>query len=182
MTPVEITLPPGCLLRKANSSDRLDLKQLERKTMIEIFPEFLSFLLVMNILVALPLLRSNPFLVAAASGGFWIPYIFGLTFMFFNNKTFWFDLSNTWHIKCQGRLVAGITLHRGTKGLEIRSLFVEKKWRRRGLGSALVRRLIQETHPPIFLNCSHGLVSFYSRLGFVQYGSNMCGLPYMIYR
>jgi GNAT superfamily N-acetyltransferase len=86
--------------------------------------------------------------------------------IYFSNKTF-FDLSNTWHIKCQGRLVAWAALNKNRKGSRILCLFVVESWRRKGLGSALVNCLIQEASPPLSLFCKHGLVSFYSRLGFV---------------
>jgi GNAT superfamily N-acetyltransferase len=128
------------------------------------------------------LISYHPFLLALGVGVLWVPSTSRLIFMFFSNKLSAFDLSNTWYIKCQGRLVAWVTLSRDTKGSLIQVLFVEKTWRRRGLGSALVKRIIQETYPHISLNCSHKLVSFYSRLGFVRYGSNMFGFPYMVYK
>jgi GNAT superfamily N-acetyltransferase len=102
--------------------------------------------------------------------------------MYFSNKLSFFDLSNTWYIKCQGRLVAWVALSRETNGSVIQVLFVEKTWRKRGLASALVKRIIQEAHPPISLHCSHQLVNFYSRLGFVRHGSNILGFPCMVYK
>jgi GNAT superfamily N-acetyltransferase len=129
-----------------------------------------------------PLTSFNPYLLTFVLVALWVPLISGLIRVFFNDKTSFFDLSNTWYIKCQGRLVAWVTLHRNPKDSEIKLLFVEKNWRRRGLGSALVKRLIQEAHPPILLGCSHKLVSFYSRLGFVRYGSNIFGGQYMVYK
>lgn len=127
------------------------------------------------------LISYHPFLLALGVGFLWVPSTFRLIFIFFNNQTYFFDLSNTWYIKCQGRLVAWATLSRDTKGSVIQVLFVEKAWRRRGLGSALVKRLIQEATPPLSLTCSHKLVRFYSRLGFVPSRSNIFG-QYMVYK
>ena len=58
-------------------------------------------------------------------------------------------------------------LDRTEKKSSIQSLFVAPAWRRRGLGSALVRRLIQEAPLPLYVDSLPERVSFYTRLGFV---------------
>lgn len=58
-------------------------------------------------------------------------------------------------------------LDRTEKKSSIQSLFVAPDWRRRGLGSALVRRLIQEAPLPLYVDSLPNRVSFYTRLGFV---------------
>jgi GNAT superfamily N-acetyltransferase len=58
-------------------------------------------------------------------------------------------------------------LDRTEKKSSIQSLFVAPAWRRRGLGSALVRRLIQEAPLPLYVDSLPNRVSFYTRLGFV---------------
>lgn len=164
MSQSEITLPPGCLLSKANSSDRLEFKKLERQYIIKSFPPLLvSFLLILVILV-LPSGNFNLVSILFIVG--FLGYVLRLMIIYFRNKTF-FDLSNTWYIKCQGRLVAWAALNQNRKGSRILCLFVVENWRRKGLGSALVNCLIQEAPPPLSLFCEQGLVSFYSRLGFV---------------
>jgi GNAT superfamily N-acetyltransferase len=166
----EITLPPDCLLRKANSSDRLEFKKLERqqviRILINIFLQFLAFLLGIIVSEGLSFIISNPSFIALVVGLLWLPSVFRLILIFFSNKTS-FDLSNTWYIKCQGRLVAWAILNQNMKGSHIVCLFVVKSWRRKGLGSALINRLIQEATPPLSLVCPRKLASFYSRLGFV---------------
>lgn len=193
MTQPEITLPPGCLLRQANSSDWLEFKQLQRQNIINSFPQLLFFLVGLSLVVIFLLLLTlwmaglffpltityHPFLLAL--GVIWFSSISGFVLGLFTNKKPFFDLSNTWLIKCQGRLVAWGILSRNTKGSQIVGLFVVKTWQRRGLGSALVKRLIQESTPPLSLSCSHKLVSFYSRLGFVPSRSNIFG-QYMVYK
>lgn len=182
MRPAEIRLPPGCLLRKANSSDRLEFKQLERRNTIRTYPQFFVLFLVLTLIMTPVLISYHPLLLAFGVGVLWVPSTSRLILMYFSNKLSFFDLSNTWYIKCQGRLVAWIALSRETNGSVIQVLFVDKTWRRRGLGSALVERIIQEAHPPISLHCTHQLVSFYSRLGFVRHGSNILGFPCMVYK
>jgi GNAT superfamily N-acetyltransferase len=193
MTQAEITLPPGCLLRQANSSDRLEFKQLQRQNAINSFPQFLVFGLGLTLVLILLLfftlgivglffplkITYSPILLAL--GAVWLALISGFFLGLFTNK-FFLDLSNTWLIRCQGRLVAWVTLRRNTKGSLIQVLFVEKTWRRRGLGSALVKRLIQEASPPLSVGCPPNLVRFYSRLGFVRYGSNIFGGQLMVYK
>jgi GNAT superfamily N-acetyltransferase len=58
-------------------------------------------------------------------------------------------------------------LARTEKKSSIQSLFVAPAWRRRGLGSALVRRLIQEAPLPLYVDSLPNRVSFYTHLGFV---------------
>jgi GNAT superfamily N-acetyltransferase len=58
-------------------------------------------------------------------------------------------------------------LDRTEKKSSIQYLFVAPAWRRRGLGSALVRRLIQEAPLPLYVDSLPNRVSFYTRLGFV---------------
>lgn len=181
MTPAEITLPPGCLLGKANSSDQLKFKQIERRNTIRNYWPFLVSMLVLTLIMT-PLINDYPWLFALNIGFLWVPVTSRIILMYFSHKTTFFDISNTWYIKCQGRLVAWVTLSPQTKGSLILILFVEKAWRRRGLGSALVKRLIQEVHPPISLYCNHKLVSFYSHLGFVRSHSNILGFSYMVYK
>ncbi len=39
--------------------------------------------------------------------------------------------------------------------------------RRKGVASELIRRLMEENHPPLWLMCRSGLAGFYGRFGFV---------------
>lgn len=194
MTKAEIKLPPGCLLRKANSSNMVEFKQLQRQNIIDGFPQLLVFLIWLSLGVIFLLLlllwilglffplaiTYHPFLLAL--GLIWFCSISGFVLGLFAHNNSVFDLSNTWCIKCQGRLVGWGTLSRNTKGSVILCLFVVKTWRRRGLGSALVKRIIQEAPPPLSLVCITKLVSFYNRLGFVRSGSNIFGGKYMVYK
>lgn len=192
MAQSEIRLPPGCLLRQANSSDLLDFKQLGRQNAFNNFRLLLAFLVGLNLLVifvylltawiigSLFLFARNFKMILFLLGSTWVSFFFGCVLGFFTTNSC-LDLSNTWIIKCQGQLVAWVTLRRSTKGSNILVLFVVKNWRKRGLGSALINHLIQEVSPPLSVICTDKLVSFYSRLGFVPSRSNIFG-QYMVYK
>lgn len=78
--------------------------------------------------------------------------------------------SNLWVIEMEstGYLVAFGKLNRSGGKLYIQRLFVASALQRRGLGSALVKRLIQEATLPLYVNSVPESVSFYTRLGFVS--------------
>ncbi len=49
---------------------------------------------------------------------------------------------------------------------ELASIAVRAEWRRRGVASALIRQLLAEHPPPLYLTCRAELVGFYARFGF----------------
>lgn len=49
---------------------------------------------------------------------------------------------------------------------ELASIAVEPKYQGRGLGSAIIRHLLAETEPPIYLTCRASLESYYQQFGF----------------
>ncbi len=53
---------------------------------------------------------------------------------------------------------------------ELASIAVRPKVRRRGVASALIRMLMKENDPPLWLMCRSGLAGFYERFGFVIVG------------
>ena len=50
---------------------------------------------------------------------------------------------------------------------ELASIAVRQKVRKRGVASELVRRLMDENGPPLWLMCRSALIGFYQRFGFV---------------
>ncbi len=56
--------------------------------------------------------------------------------------------------------------------LHINKLFVSPIWRRRGLGSVLVKRFMEETNQPLYVISLQKLAKFYTRLGFVTWLSS----------
>lgn len=74
-------------------------------------------------------------------------------------------------IKNNEKIVARADLLESKKTLELAKLTVEVKWRSRGIGSAIVKHIIQEYNKNIYLVCAINLTSFYSRLGFIQSGT-----------
>ena len=49
---------------------------------------------------------------------------------------------------------------------ELASIAVRPKMRKRGVASELIRRLMKENGPPLWLMCRAGLAGFYDRFGF----------------
>ena len=74
-------------------------------------------------------------------------------------------------VKNNKKIVARADLFEYKNTLYLAQLRVEAKWRRRGIGSAIVKHIIQEYNKNIYLRCSISLTSFYSRLGFIQSGT-----------
>lgn len=51
---------------------------------------------------------------------------------------------------------------------ELASIAVRPKWRSRGVASEIIRRLMAEDGPPLWLMCRSHLAGFYRRYGFVS--------------
>ena len=76
--------------------------------------------------------------------------------------------SQFWVIECMGRVVACGQLRSFAGAQELGSLVVAPAWRDRGLGSFLVKHLIQEATEPLYLEClGSRLAKFYTCFGFV---------------
>ena len=76
--------------------------------------------------------------------------------------------SQFWVIECEGRIVACGQLRCFPGAQELGSVVVAPAWRGRGLGTYLVKHLIQEATGPLYLEClGSRLAQFYSRFGFV---------------
>ncbi|BAZ38354.1 GCN5-related N-acetyltransferase [Calothrix sp. NIES-4101] len=76
--------------------------------------------------------------------------------------------SNFWVIVCEDEIIACGQLRSYGETQELGSLVVVEKWRKQGFGSYLTQHLIQQATKPLYLECATWLVSFYSRLGFVE--------------
>ncbi|HEY9634046.1 MAG TPA: GNAT family N-acetyltransferase [Coleofasciculaceae cyanobacterium] len=76
--------------------------------------------------------------------------------------------SQFWLIECEGRVVACGQLRSFSGAQELGSLVVASAWRGQGLGSYLVKHLIQEATQPLYLEClGSRLARFYTHFGFV---------------
>jgi amino-acid N-acetyltransferase len=76
--------------------------------------------------------------------------------------------SQFWVIESEARLVACGQLRCFPGAQELGSLVVAPAWRGRGLGTYLVKHLIQEATQPLYLEClGSRLAQFYTRFGFV---------------
>jgi N-acetylglutamate synthase-like GNAT family acetyltransferase len=51
---------------------------------------------------------------------------------------------------------------------ELASIAVRPAWRKRGVASSLIRRLMDQAGPPLWLMCRSSLAGFYARFGFVR--------------
>lgn len=70
-------------------------------------------------------------------------------------------------IECEGKIVACGQLRSFPECQELGSLVVARPWRDRGLGSALVKHLIDRATQPLYIECMGLLVPFYLKFGFV---------------
>jgi amino-acid N-acetyltransferase len=76
--------------------------------------------------------------------------------------------SQFWVIESEKCLVACGQLRCFPGAQELGSLVVAPAWRNRGLGTYLVKHLIQEATQPLYLEClGSRLAQFYTRFGFV---------------
>lgn len=72
-----------------------------------------------------------------------------------------------WVVEHQGRLIACGQLRSFEVAQELGSLVVANRWRHQGIGSVLVRHLIQQATQPLYLEClGDDLAQFYQRFGF----------------
>lgn len=77
-----------------------------------------------------------------------------------------------WVIECEGRVLACGQLRSFPGAQELGSLVVAPAWQGRGLGSYLVKHLIQEATEPLYLEClGSRLARFYTHFGFVPISS-----------
>ncbi|WP_250125481.1 GNAT family N-acetyltransferase [Chroococcidiopsis sp. CCMEE 29] len=76
--------------------------------------------------------------------------------------------SQFWVIECDGQLVACGQLRSFKGAQELGSVVVAPAWRAQGLGTCLVKHLIQQATQPLYLEClGNRLTMFYARFGFV---------------
>lgn len=76
--------------------------------------------------------------------------------------------SQFWIIESEGRIVACGQLRSFPGAQELGSLVVAPTWRGRGLGTYLVKHLIEQATQPLYLEClGIRLAHFYTRFGFV---------------
>ncbi|MBK4729832.1 GNAT family N-acetyltransferase [Oxynema sp. CENA135] len=80
------------------------------------------------------------------------------------------DWRQFWAIESEGEIIACAQLRSIDRVRELGSLVVVPSWRDRGLGSYLVRHLVEGTSEAIYLECMGYLAPFYARLGFVEIG------------
>lgn len=73
-----------------------------------------------------------------------------------------------WVIESDGDLVACGQLRSFSGAQELGSVVVAPAWRGKGLGTYLVKHLVQQATQPLYLEClGSRLASFYTRFGFV---------------
>jgi N-acetylglutamate synthase-like GNAT family acetyltransferase len=162
------SLPPGFLLRPAKAIDKLLIGKLLRRLQQEIMP-IGSQIQLIAITIALGFLAFGLFW----TGTQWLfHWLFGFLLMLvilwlllfvLNLKDSWV---NFWVIEHRGSLVACAKLCQYETYSILYDLFVVPEWRKRGLGSHLVRQLGQRATKPLYLGCLPSTVLFYTRLGF----------------
>jgi N-acetylglutamate synthase-like GNAT family acetyltransferase len=79
-----------------------------------------------------------------------------------------------WHrflvaIDGEGRVIGcGQVKPHGDGSRELASIAVRPRWRMRGVASEVIRRLMAQSGPPLWLMCRPNLAGFYDRFGFVR--------------
>ena len=71
-------------------------------------------------------------------------------------------------IECDRKIVACGQLRSFSEVQELSSLVVLPAWQNQGLGSYLVKHLIQKSTQPLYLECASWLEEFYTQFGFVS--------------
>ncbi len=74
-----------------------------------------------------------------------------------------------------------IKTHRGGSR-ELASIAVTPEYQRRGVGSAIVSRLLSRARPPIYLTCRASLGAYYARFGFEPTSANTMPVYFRLVR
>lgn len=78
-----------------------------------------------------------------------------------NWRRFWLAVDEN------GRVIGcGQVKPHGDGSRELASIVVLPEWRKRGVATAIIRRLLTENPPPLYLTCRAELTPFYARFGF----------------
>ncbi|WP_088894776.1 GNAT family N-acetyltransferase [Leptolyngbya ohadii] len=128
----------------------------------------LDFILINFVLMILFFVILPSFGNVSSNYWLWMGIIFLLFFGGWIAATF---IPKNWHQFCwvaeyRGRFVAYGVLRPYRNYSELKWLYVYPNWRRRGIGSALVRTLIRYSTTPIYIKSVPNLIVFYTRLGF----------------
>lgn len=83
-----------------------------------------------------------------------------------------------WVIELNGKIIACGQLRTFPGVQELGSVVVAPAWRNQGLGTFLVKHLIQQATQPLYLEClGNKLAKFYTRFGFVAIAWQKLPLP-----
>lgn len=187
------TLPTGYTLREGNSKDRLKLnneiylktycsleglsfavKSIIASTLLIFFFVLLFYFIYYKDKILINQFFFNEFktsfilILTLATASISLAYLLLYIFSLYghNGRKFPF-----WVIEKDQSLVGLIESGKFKDNSCIRFLFVLPNHRRKGLGSALVKHLLQNTNKPVLITCSSELTEFYARLGFIQSGN-----------
>ncbi len=88
-----------------------------------------------------------------------------------------------WCAYNEGKLVGLIMLSPHSKGAHIENLSVEKQYRKKGIGRALVQRLIQDTRSggQVMISLTTRIPSFFEYNGFIKCGELQDGSVCMVF-
>jgi N-acetylglutamate synthase-like GNAT family acetyltransferase len=167
-----LSLPPGCLVRRAQLSDRGMIRHLLEAFRREVLPQISrverllkGFALLLLLALVIALFANLEFqavfnlLMAPA-----IALTLGLIIAYWltNND----DWLHFWVVEQDGVLIACAKLRNHSRYSLLHDLYVLPEWRAQGVGSYLVTHLAGHATKPLYLTCLPTLVQFYLRLGF----------------
>lgn len=185
MNEQELSLPAECVLRKAKETDKWKILKIVQEFILTEALEFelrllgfrflivlgLSLLLLLQIWLVL--IDSSLRLGLILTSVYTALMVFSQTLYLFTLIIFPFiepliNWQRYWVVEYNQLLVACVALNSYSTHSELCYLFVKSAWRSQGIGSYLVKHIIQEAAPPLYLVCKPKLLQFYTLMGFLQ--------------
>lgn len=174
---VSFTLPTGCTIRPARSSDRGTLYALLTQFREEVLPPVTSQEWSLRVLAGGILGGVGIHLGVSLGWQRFINLLLGpgiivgmgvivATVMTWNN-----DWRNFWVIEHRNQLIGCAKLRCYPHYSLLHDVYVMPEWRSQGLGSQLVSHLGTRAIKPLYLTCLPRLAQFYMRLGFMPVSS-----------
>jgi GNAT superfamily N-acetyltransferase len=170
---VLFSLPPGCTVRPARSSDRLALQNLLHQFRQEVLPPTTQTEWIVRILIAglvgglgihLTLTMGMQRVIHLLMGPSVVVGLSVLVATWFSWNEYW---KNFWVIEHNYQLVACAKLRCYDTYSLLHDVYVVPEWRSQGIGSHLVAHLGKQANKPLYLTCLPKLAQFYLRLGFM---------------
>lgn len=77
--------------------------------------------------------------------------------------------TKAWVISWHDQIVGSLELSPKAGAYVLTNILINPKYRRQGLGRALIQQAAQDAQQKIYVRCTEGLIPFYTRCGFVRF-------------